>query len=93
MRTAFEKVSESYINQKRIVTYFSKGRDRERQIKANVFFNQSLARGENVNDAKEQTEIMYPGIQVNLLELRPMKVGLSKFESWKVWFDYQEESA
>lgn len=92
MRTAFERVSENCINRKHISTYFSKGRNRELQIKANVFFYQGLARGESVNDAKEQTEIAYPGIQVNVIELKPMKVGLSYFEDWKIWFDYQEES-
>lgn len=92
MRTAFERVSENYINRKRIETYFSKGRDRQELIKANLFFSQCLARGESLYEAKEQTEIAYPGIQVNQKELMPMKVGLSNFENWKVWFDCQEES-
>lgn len=93
MRTAFETMPARFINGKRIETHFSKCQARKEEISAQVFFNQALMRGLDVQEAKEETEIAYPSIQVNVIELEPEPNGLNtKLENWQVWFDYLEES-
>ena len=69
MRTAFETMPARFINGKRIETHFSKCQARKEEISAQVFFNQALMRGLDVQEAKEETEIAYPSIQVNVIEL------------------------
>lgn len=93
MRTAFETISESYVNRKRIKVYFRKGQHKQDEINANVFFCQALMQGNSVEEAKEKVETEYPGIKVSIVELKPIKIELhEEAENWKVWFDYLEES-
>ena len=92
MRTAYETISVRYTNRKRIETHFSKGQHRMEEIYANVFFCQNVMQGRSIDEAKEETEIAYPGIQVNIVELKPIKELHDQMENWKVWFDYMEES-
>ncbi len=93
MRTAFETLPESLINGQRIETHISKGGYRREKLDAHVFFNQRLIGGADIEEAKQETEISYLGIQVNLKRLKPYHAGFrTNYENWQVFFDYLEES-
>ncbi len=93
MITAFETVPTSIIQGKSIEIHLGKGEHLKEEIKASIFFKQRLMKGDTVEDAREQTELAYSNIQINLVELKPVKVDLINIrKNWRVWFGYQEES-
>ena len=93
MATCFETASVNFVQAKCIKIHLRKGRYHEEEIKASIFFRQRLMHGDSVEDAKEQTEIAYKGIYINLDKQEPVKSEFgSTYKSWEVWFDYKEES-
>lgn len=93
MSTSFETASVSFVQAKCIEIHLRKGRHHEEEVNASIFFRQRLMHGDSVEDAKEQTEIAYQGICINLDEQEPVTAGFgSKYKNWKVTFDYQDES-